>query len=207
MAHIRKYVFDTEFTPDGRVLREASAQPRLTQEDIEAARKRAFEAGQQAAEAEAAREAAAALKQLAAVATSVLSRLDDESRMLRQDAAQLALIAARKIAGAALDKFGVENAAAAVEAAMDTLRQQPRLVVKLAPDAADALRARLEEMCAAHAYAGAVLVRADAARAPGEVAIDWGEGAVAHDPEAVARRIEELIAAALGAGAEEGAAS
>jgi hypothetical protein len=40
-----------------------------------------------------------------------------------------------KIAGAALDGFGEERAASAIEAAMDALRHQPRLVVKLPPDA------------------------------------------------------------------------
>ena len=80
---------------------------------------------------------------------------------MREEAARIALAAARKIAGAALDAFGAERAAAAVEAAMDALRHQPRLVVKLSPDSGRALKPRIAAMCETHAYAGAVLVRAE----------------------------------------------
>ena len=49
--------------------------------------------------------------------------------------------------GAAIDAFGTERAAAAIEEAMDTLRHQPRLVVKLPPEAAEALQPRIAAMC------------------------------------------------------------
>ncbi len=42
---------------------------------------------------------------------------------------------------------------------MDSLRHQPRLVVKLSPEAAETLRPRIAAMCETHAYAGAILVR------------------------------------------------
>jgi hypothetical protein len=82
---------------------------------------------------------------------------------------------------------------------MDSLRHQPRLLVKLSPDAAETLKDRIADMCDRHAYAGAVLVRAEPKMKAGEVSIDWSDGVVLLDPADTAERIESLIDAALAA--------
>jgi flagellar assembly protein FliH len=197
MAHIRKFAFETEFAPDGAIL--SAAPQKLGPDEVEAERASAYQRGAQDAMAQAEREAAAALQALADAASAVLTRLDVESRAMREEAARVALAAARKIAGAALEAFGPERAAAAVEAAMDTLRHQPRLVVKLSPEAAEKLGPRIAEMCETHAYAGAVLVRAQPGLRNGDVVIDWSDGVITMNPDEAAERIEALIEAALAA--------
>lgn len=197
MAQVRKYGFDTEFAPDGAVMREAPK--RLTPEEIAAECAAAYERGKQDALAQAERKVAAALEALADAASAVLTRLDTESAAMREEAARIALAAARKISGEALDAFGAERAAAAVEAAMDALRHQPRLLVKLPAADAEVLRTRIAAMCETHAYAGAVLVRAEDALRTGEVVIDWSDGVVRLKPEEAAERINTLIEAALAA--------
>jgi len=197
MNQIRKYAFDTEFAPDGEIMREPPK--RITAEEVQSASNEAYERGKQDALAQAERRTAAALEAIADAASGVLTRLDVESRAMRTEAAHVALAAARKIAGSALDAFGLERAAHAIEQAMDTLRHQPRLLVKLPPDVAEALKPRIAEMCKTHAYASAVLVRAEPGLKTGEVVIDWSDGVVAMDPADAARRIEELIDAALAA--------
>jgi flagellar assembly protein FliH len=196
MTNLRKYAFDTEFAADGAILRET---PRRTPEDIAKANEDAYERGKQDALAQAERRAAAALEAIADAASGVLTRLDVESQAMRAEAARLAIVSARRIAGAALDAFGLERAQRAVEAAMDLLRHQPRLVVKLPPDIAEQLKPRIAAMCETHAYAAAVLVRADDALKAGEVVIDWSDGLIAMDPADAAKRIEQLIDAALAA--------
>lgn len=129
MSNVRRYAFDTEFAPDGAIV---SAAPRpLTPEEVEAERQAAYRKGAQDALAQAERDTAAALQALADAASAVVTRLDAESKSMREEAARVAMAAARKIAGAALDAYGQERAAAAVEAAMDALRHQPRLVVRI----------------------------------------------------------------------------
>ncbi|HRE45060.1 MAG TPA: FliH/SctL family protein, partial [Terricaulis sp.] len=88
---------------------------------------------------------------------------------------------------------------AAIEAAMDSLRHQPRLLVKVAPEAIDAVRAHIEDMCAEHAYVGAVLLRAQAGLRKGEVVIDWSDGVVSSSPQETEARISALVEAALAA--------
>jgi flagellar assembly protein FliH len=74
--------------------------------------------------------------------------------------------------------------------------------VKLPPDLAELLKPRIGEMCATHAYASAVLVRAEANLKSGEVVIDWSDGVIAMDPADAKTRIEDLIDAALAAPTE-----
>jgi len=195
MSGLRKFAFDTEFAPDGAIL--SDAPKKLSPEEIAAECAAAYARGKQDALAQAEREAAAALESLAGAASAILTRLDAESRTMREEAARVALAAARKIAGAALDSFGHERIAQAVEAAMDALRHQPRLLVKLAPDAVETLKPRIAEMCEQHAYAGAVLVRAQDGLRKGEVVIDWSDGLVSSSPQDTEERIGALIEAAL----------
>ncbi|GAM97813.1 flbE protein [alpha proteobacterium U9-1i] len=195
MSNIRKYVFDTEFTPDGGIVKDASR--RLTPEEAEAEKQRAHEKAKHDAMVAAERQSAAHLQSLADAASAVLTRLDAESRAMREEAVRVAMAAARKIAGRALDAFGQEPAAAAIEAAMDALRHQPRLVVRLPAELADDLKPRIEEMSAAHAYAGAVLVRVEPGLKKGAVVIDWSDGVVSLDPDETAARVDELVEAAL----------
>ncbi len=195
MTQIRKYAFDTEFAPDGAIVKDAPK--RLTPEEIAAECAAAYERGKQDALAQAERQTAAALQALADAASGVLTRLEAESQAMRTEAATVAIAAARKIAGAALDGFGHERAAVAVEAAMDALRHQPRLVVKLSPEAAEVLKPRIAEMCETHAYAGAVLVRAEPGLRQGAVTIDWSDGVIHMNPDDAAKRIQTLIDAAL----------
>lgn len=195
MGQTRKYAFDLEFAPDGAIL--SDAPKKYEQHEVEAERAIAYQRGAQDATAKAERETAAALQALADAASAILHRLDSESRALRDEAARLALVTARKIAGAALDRFGEERIAAAVESTLDMLRHQPRLVVKLSPDAAAKLQPRIQEMSETHAYAGAILVRPHPGLGVGEVVIDWSDGVIHTDPDETAQRIEALVEAAL----------
>lgn len=195
MGELRKYAFTTEFASNGAVLRAAPPPP--TPEQIEAKCAAAYEQGKADAIAEAERRAAAALERLGADASMLLSKLEGESRLMRAEAAQIALAAARKIAGAALDAFGAERAAQAIEAAMDALRHQPRLLVRLAPDTAEALKPRIDILCETHAYGGAILVRSDPSFHAGDISIDWSDGLVHLNAGEVAERIAVLIDAAL----------
>jgi len=195
MSGLRKFAFDTEFSPDGAIL--SDAPKRLTPEEIAAECAAAYERGKQDAIAQAERQAAAALEALAGAASAVLTRLDAESRTMREEAARVAIAAARKIAGAALDGYAPERIAAAVEAAMEALRHQPRLLVKLAPEALEALKPRIADMCEQHAYAGAVLVRGQDGLRKGEVVIDWSDGIVTSSPQETEERIAAAVEAAL----------
>ncbi len=197
MANIRKYAFDTEFTPDGGIL--STAPKKFEADEVEAERKIAYKQGADDALAAAERQTAAALQALADKMTTIITKLEGESRAMRDEAARVALAASRKIAGAALDAYGEERAISAIEAVMDSLRHNPRLIVKLAPEACDTLKPRIEAMADQHGYGGAILVRAQPGMRAGEVSIDWSDGIISMNPDNTAKHIEDLIEAALAA--------
>lgn len=194
----RKFAFDVEFAPDGTIIQDNSAgKRRFDSDEVELERKRAYESGKTDAVALAERASAAALKDLAMAAGAMLQTLEAESKAMRTEAAQLALAAARKIADAALTRFGEERALAAIEQAMDTLRHGPRLLVRVPAEAAERLKPLIEAMAEEHHYAGKIVVRAEAGLSAGALAIDWTDGVVRLDPADIAERIDTLIAAAL----------
>jgi flagellar assembly protein FliH len=199
LSNVRKFMFDTEFAADGAVLRDPARGEfqRFTPAEIEAARASAYEEGKGDALAKAERASAEALAALAAHARAIITRLDGLAQSLRAQGAEIALAAARKIAGEALDQFGEARALAAAEAAMETLPQGPRLIVRVAKGSEEALRPRLEAAAKERLFEGALVVRGDEGGAPGDVEIDWSEGAIVIERADIEARIEALVAAAL----------
>jgi flagellar biosynthesis/type III secretory pathway protein FliH len=203
MTASRAYAFDTVFDEDGAVLREGTHGRLYSWEDVERERQAAHAAGREDEANRAARDTAAALAQIAAAARDIAARYGDDRRAVMADAAQLALAAARKAAGAALDRFGETRVSAALEEAFDAFVSAPRVVLRVAPVLTEA-RERLEGIARDHGFDGALVVRADPAVRLGDVVIDWGEGAIAHDSADAITRIETLVANALAANTDTG---
>jgi flagellar assembly protein FliH len=205
LTNARKFMFETEFAADGTVLRDPTRNEfrRYEAKEVEALRAGAYEQGKTDALVEAERASGAALDKLAADMKAHLARLEATVQALRVQSAQIALAAARKIAGEALDQFGEARVIAAIEAAMDALPEGPRLNVRVAPGLEATLRERLEGAAKARGFEGAIVVRADARIAKGDVEIEWTEGALACERRDIEARVEALVAAALAASAEE----
>ena len=101
----QKYAFDTVFDGDGDIASAPVRPKRLfTAEETESIRVRAFIDGERSAVARAEEIAAAALAEIATAAKGALSVLAAVAHEHRTGSADLALAAARKIAGAALDQ-------------------------------------------------------------------------------------------------------
>jgi flagellar assembly protein FliH len=196
MSALRAYAFDTVFDANGDVLREGARARLYSCEDVEQERANAFAAGREDEANRAARETAAALSAIAAAARDLADRTGADRRATMHDAARLALAAARKAAGAALERFGETRVSAALEDAFEAFVSAPRVVLRVAPQLADA-RARLESIARDHGFDGAVIVRADPAVRIGDVVLDWGDGAIAHDSAEALAQIEALVMAAL----------
>jgi len=190
----RRFAFDREFAADGTVLRDGDKIKRmLTEAEAAVLADEAASAARNSEEAHAAREAAAALQQVAGKLQAMIARLDAESEALRHDAARLAVVAARAIAGAALNQYGVETIENCVRDALSDLRAEPRIAIRVAPHLADTLAERIYEIAERDGFDGAVVVRADQEAIPGDCVIEWRAGTV----ERTAADIEQRIADAV----------
>jgi len=198
---MQKFAFDTEFARDGSVVREAApVQKRFSAADLEAAKARAFADGASDAAARAARDLADASARIARDVERLCASMQGEIARNREDAAHLAIAAARAIADVALDAHGHERVAAAVDAALSSLNQSPRVVVTASPAHVEQLRAQFDQI-APHIQ-GRIIVREKADAAPGDARIEWGEGAVEIDRAAIIEDIEARVRRALTQGAE-----
>jgi flagellar assembly protein FliH len=183
-----------EFEPmfGGRVGASAMPQRRkvLTDEDVAAARAEGFAQGQAQTNGEIDRSASESLRAIAGMMQMMLGRLSQEAQSLRVDAADVAVAAARVVAGSALDAFGEEAIADIVATATAQLRQTPRLVVRVAPNLVESIEQRLISCAREAGFSGEIAVRGDEAAASGDCALDWGDGTITYNREAAFEAIE-----------------
>ncbi|WP_300542042.1 FliH/SctL family protein [Maricaulis sp.] len=195
-----KFDFDTEFDHNGEILREGESYKRFfTQEDVEAARMWGVEEGREMEEGR----CADSLQAIASQMQLILARLANESEALRHEAAGLAVAAARKIAGEALNAYPLETIDALAREAVQDLRSEPRLSVRCAPDLVEALSERLETTARDAGFDGAIMVRGEDGMRGADVRLEWGAGAVQRSAEEIDQRLNDVVARWLATAPEE----
>ncbi len=186
--------FETEFAADGRVLRHGDKwRLTFTREEMQAECEKAYAKGRDDALAQAAQTAAAHLQTLAENSAVILQTLQEESRTCRAQAMELVLVAARKIAGTALERYPEERLRECISALLPDLRGQARLVVHCSkavlPEQIEALHALAEE----HGFEGALVIRQSDDAAPGDVTLEWAQGEICIDTGRIADKVENAV--------------
>jgi flagellar assembly protein FliH len=190
----KPFAFDREFAADGTVLRDGERIRRvLTEAEAQAMADAAACEAREGEEAQAAHAIASALQQITGKLAALHARLDQESEALREDAARLAMVAARAIAGAALERYGVETIEACLSEALSDLRGEPRIAVRVAPALADVIAERLYAFTEREGLEGAVVVRADDEVAVGDCVLEWRAGAIERTASEIEARIAETV--------------
>jgi len=186
-----RFDFEVEFTPSGDVLRGPDRKFFSREETDQLAAKARSEGETRARQAVEAK-GFAAVDKVAAHLSPVQAQLAAAATTLRQEAAELAMIAARKIAGAALDRNGEETAAAAIASAVQQLKGSPVVVVSVAPESIPQIERRLEQL-RRHGIGATLQFVGDANAKPGDWRVSWGEGATGFSRDAVAAAIENAL--------------
>lgn len=195
MTQTSPFQFATEFTPSGEVLSGPDKKFFSREEADEIATKARAEAevrGRQAAEAK----GFAAVDRIVVNLAPVAAQLSAVAEQLRSEAAELAMIAARKIAGAALDRNGEEVAAQAIADVIRQLKMSPTVTVSVAPEAHAEMERRLEQL-RAKGIGGAITFVPDASAKPGDWRVTWAEGSAGFTRTGVETAIDAIITARL----------
>lgn len=190
-----RFDFEVEFTPSGDVLK-GPDRKFFSREETDQLAAKARSEGELRARQTVEAKGFAAVDKVAAHLSPVQAQLAAAATTLRQEAAELAMIAARKIAGAALDRNGEEIAAAAIASAIQQLKGSPVVVVSVAPDSIPQIERRLEQL-RRHGIGATLQFVGDANAKPGDWRVSWGEGATGFSREAVAAAIENALKARL----------
>jgi flagellar assembly protein FliH len=191
MMNARAFVFETEFTQTGDVVgspaskfvsrAEAEAQAVRARAEAEARTRQTAEVQGHASVDRIVAHLAPVTQQLAVIAAS-----------LRQEAAELALAAAKKIAGDALDANGAKAAAEAVANAVLLLRDKPTLVVSVEPSSLAAVNARVEQLKQMGRMPEMVFA-ADVRSRPGDWRVEWAEGSAGYSTADVEAAVEAAV--------------
>lgn len=182
----KAFAFATEFTSDGAVL-SGPAQNYYSREEAQRIAASARDEGMAAAKAS----GFAGVDRIVGHLSPVHAQLAQIADALRREAAELALIAAKKIAGDALDANGAKLAAEAVENAVRLLKTNPAILVSAAPDTLPSIEMRLEQLRRQRALA--VSFFADPRAKPGDWRVEWHDGSVSFSREDVEAAIEAAV--------------
>jgi flagellar assembly protein FliH len=188
-----------------------AVEPMFSREDLERARADGFARGRaEAVGAEEARRGAERLRQqtLDAVAAEVRS-LVDAAAASAASAAEGAILVAAAVVRKLLPQRWREGAAAEIGAlvrdVLAGLAEEPLITVRVAPQMTAELRSNLESAVAAGGAEARLRVVGDAAIAEGDCRIDWRDGGVSRDRQAMWRELEVVIEEALGLAVPHGA--
>lgn len=185
------FVFEIEFTPDGEVLRGPN-QKYFSREEADQLAARARMEG----EASARQAGFQSVDRMVAHLTPVAAQLSAIAEQLRAEAAELAMIAACKIAGDALDRNGQEQAARAIAEVVRQLKAKPVIDVSLAPEALPEVQRRLEQLHRQGAGSNMTFT-ADAHARPGDWRVTWNEGSTGFSRASIEAAIDAIIKARL----------
>jgi flagellar assembly protein FliH len=171
--------------------------------EIEAARAEGYAtgyaAGEQARGALETARIANAVERLADVARRLLSTMDEDRTRLEAEAVELAIATARILAKGLVEREPLHEITRLVHEALNSLRNAPHLVLRVAPDLVEPIDARIKRLGFERGYDGRMIVLGDPDLPPGDCHIEWADGGMSRsrrDSEAaIARAVQRYIEA------------
>ena len=194
---VSKFTFDTEFRAEGDLISNAArARQRkvFTQEEIDHMCTKARGEGLKSGKVRAAEATTAAVVALTGAVRAALADSHAEIESLREEAAQIALAAARKFAPIAIAAFPSGDVEAALREAMHQAIGEPRVVLRASPAVSEAISANLAAIAHEEGFEGRIVAKADPGIAGADCRIEWRGGGAERSLAALEEAIGELIA-------------
>jgi flagellar assembly protein FliH len=189
------FAFETEFLPTGEVIG-GPGRKYFSREETDQLAAKARADGEAKAKQAAEVKGFASVDRIVAHLSPVSGQLAQIADTLRREAAELAMIAAKRIAGTALDQAGEKTAAEAIGQAVRLLKNNPTIIVTLAAESLPEVERRMEQIRRTGQGVNMTFV-ADPNARPGDWRIEWADGSVGFSREQVEATIDATIAARL----------
>jgi flagellar assembly protein FliH len=197
MTTAAKYTFDIEFRPEGDLISNAARarqKKAYTTEEIDTLSSKAREQGMKSGQVRAAEQQTQEVSKLAMALRDVVTRSSRATDDVREEAALIALAAARKLAGFAIDALPSADVEEVLRHALHQALGEPRVVLHTSPKVAEMLRPKLAEIAHEEGFEGRVVVTGDAAMGHADCRIEWRGGGAERSQAAIESAIAELIA-------------
>jgi len=192
-----KFTFDTVFEAAEDVVSDAAKSRKrvtLTQGELDAMLARARAEGITDGQVRAAQDLVHATREAAQSIAAVLLRLDHDIESIREEAAQMAFAAARKLAHGALAHFAADEVETTLREAMHQAVGEPRLTLRASQSVVDTLQPRLAEIALEEGFDGRVQIASEPRLANADCRIEWRGGGVERNEQALEDAITALIA-------------
>lgn len=196
MSEVKKFTFDTEFRPEGDLVSNAArARQRkvLTQEELDQMFSRARAEGMKAGQVRAAEATAAAVEQLCGTVRDVMESTRGQIEILREEAAQLARIAARKLAHVAVENMPEGDVEEALREGLHQAITEPRIVLRAAPNIIAVIKEKLEDLAHEMGYEGRIVATPEQGMHAGDCRIEWRGGGAERSMAQLEEAIGEVI--------------
>jgi flagellar assembly protein FliH len=161
--------------------------------------------GETGTNARAAQALAAAAQALASRTIEMAAAMDDKRAETLNDAVTLAASIGRKLAAHLMAREPLVEIEALIRECLSGLDNAPHLVIRCAPDLADAVKDIATEAMTTSSFAGRLVVMGDPDQHLGNCRMEWVDGGLVRDTDAIAAEIDTRIAAYLAARSGTGA--
>jgi flagellar assembly protein FliH len=191
-----KYTFDTEFRTEGDLISNAARarqKKAYSNSEIDQLCARARDQGMKAGQVRAQEAVAAGAGEVVATLKNVLARTSQEIEQVRAEAALIALVAAKKLAKAALAHLPQAEIESALRDAMHQAIGEPRILLRTAQGVSDAISARLTEIAHDEGFDGRVQISGDPMLKGTDCRIEWRGGGAERSEQNIENALQELI--------------
>ena len=201
MAAPAKFTFDLDLHRGERKERLVSeaALAALVQQARELSYAQGFAEGERGVTAVAAQALAAAAEMLASRSAEMTVALDDARKTMLREAVELAAGIGRKLAGHLIARQPSVEIEMLVAECMAVLEGVPHLVIRCHTELADAVREIATAHMATSGFTGRLVVMGDPEQRLGDCRIEWVDGGLVRDVDAISSEINRRIAAYLAA--------
>lgn len=155
--------------------------------------------GERNAVVKAAERLAAAAEHLADHAAALNATLDDHRRQTLAEAADLAAAIGKKLASSLVAAQPTAEIEALIAECLASLDAVPHLVIRCAPELAEAVREIATARIATSGFTGRLVVLGDPDQATGDARLEWVNGGIARDRAALEAEIDRRVASYVAA--------
>ncbi len=200
MSAHEKFLFDMSFEnaeddypgPNGQSSRK----------DLEEARAEGFAAGKQAGadetrrsiEQQMAQTLDAISQRLGALCQAQIDAVDQQAR----ETVETATVIMRKLFPKLANNHGLAEIEALVRECLERLREEPRIVIRVADQLLDEIESRVATLATRCGFDGKIVFLSQEDLEPGDVRIEWADGGAERSSEQLWRTIDEVINRATG---------
>ena len=154
--------------------------PTFSEEELSAARTAAYAdgeaAGERAASARVEAKLAEALAQIPGRLTPLVDAQKRSDAAITEHAVRIAVTITRRLFPDLAKRRGLAEIEALIRDSLADMIDEPRLVVRVADEHLDMVRARLDPMVQESGYEGSVVLLAEPGLGPADCRVDWADG-------------------------------